>query len=121
MSARDIVDKLVQSRTHDLESHQVVAKVTRSDDMNNVCDIIYVDKGKLRNKDNVPVKVYGTGMDWFPTVGELVVVHLGRHICEIVSRFVSNFGAEILPAMSLEQDIHSDFVGGPIGGTCTGL
>lgn len=118
MSVGKILDKRIQGVTHDMEFRQTVAKVRRSDSMNNVCDIQIVDG---RNIDNVPVKIYGDGMDWFPQVGEWVMVHTGRQMVEIVSRFVGNFGADILPDMALNEDKFSDFVGGPVASTCTGV
>lgn len=113
-----LIDKKIQRISHDMEFRQTVAKVRRSDSMNNVCDIQFVDG---RNVDNVPVKVYGDGMDWFPQVDEWVMVHVGRHMTEIVSRHVGNFGADILPGMALLMDKFSDFSGGPVGSTCTGV
>lgn len=121
MAARRIIDHLVQSRTHDIEIHQVLAKVTRSDDLNNVCDIQYVDEGKLCKRKNIAVRIYGNGMDWFPVENEIVVVQIGRQTCEIISRYVSNFGADMLPSMKLTQDIYSDQVGGPVGSFCFGI
>lgn len=121
MSARNHIDNLVQSRTHDIEVHQVLAKVTRSDDINNVCDIQFIDEGKLCTKKNVSVRIYGNGMDWFPVENEIVVAQVGRQICEIISRYVSNFGADMLPTMKFTQDIHTDQLGGPVGSYCFGI
>ena len=118
MSVNRIMNVEIQKTSHDLEPIQTVAKVLRSDHMNNVCDIQFVDG---RNRDNVPVRVYGDGMDWFPQEDDLVMVYYGRDVIEIISRVVTNFGRDILPDMSFDKDKFSDYVGGPIASSCTGV
>ena len=119
MSVKQKMDISIQKQSHDLESHQTYALVTKSDDMNNVCSIQFVDGGFLRNRDNVPVKIYGNGMDWFPSKGDWVVVAYNRNIYEIVSRGDS-FSQDIRPDMRFGQDRLSEGIGGTPGGTCTG-
>jgi len=119
MSVSHILNKKIQKQTHDLESHMIIARVLQSDPMNNVCTIQFVDDGKLCNKDNVSVRIYGTGMDWFPLEGDWVKVEYSRNICEIVAR-ADNFSTDIRPDTYFGQDRLSEGIGGTPGGSCTG-
>lgn len=104
-----LLNNIVQPIARDNESYTTVAKVLDSDEVNNVCSILYVDKGgRKRNKDNVVVRLYDTGSGYFPKTGEYVEVQLDRDTCVVVARHVGNYNMDVRSKMMLAQDIYSD-------------
>lgn len=94
-----------------------IGKVTASDELNNICSILYIDRaGFKRNKENVAVRLYGNGADWFPAEGDYVVIEDGGDTCVIVARHVENYNMDVRPKLHLARDIHSDSYGGAVGG-----
>jgi hypothetical protein len=94
-----------------------IGKVTKSDEINNMVSVQYVDKnGKSRNKDNVPVRLYGNGGDWFPSVGDLVIIEESNDDMSVIARHVGNYNMDVRSKMLLKQDIYSDSGGGTSGG-----
>ena len=95
------------------------ALVLDSDEKNNVCTIRYVDHtGAYRgNKYNVPVRLYGSGTDYFPKRGDSVLVEESFGTCVVIARDVSNFAKDVLSNMELIHDVYSDN-SGAIGGWC---
>lgn len=94
-----------------------VGKVTKSDEINNLVSVQYVDKhGKTRNKDNVTVRLYGNGGDWFPSEGDMVVIEESDGDMSVVARHVGNYNMDVRSRMKLEQDNFSDSGGGSTGG-----
>jgi len=118
-SARNAMTTESQKTLDTYNLQQTFAVVTKSDSMNNVCSIQFVDGGHIRNRDNVPVKIYGSGMDWFPEKGETVEILYSSTICEITGRF-ANFIRDLKPDTLVEQDRLSDGIGGAPGGVCDG-
>lgn len=113
---QQIKDKIVTPITYENEIMHTVAFVVKSDDKNNCCDIRYIDRqGQIRNKDNVTVRLTGSGMDWFPVKGEFVTIEVTRDICVIIARCISNYNMEVRSKMELKQDIYSDSGGYPPG------
>lgn len=109
---QQIRDKLVSPITYENESLTTVAYVLRSDDKNNCCDIRYIDKqGRITDRDNVVVRLMGTGMDWFPVKGDYVTIELARNTCVIIARSISNYNMDVRSKMELKQDIYSDSLG----------
>lgn len=112
-----LLNHVVQPVARDNETFTTVAKVTASDELNNVCNIRYVDKsGIKRNKDNVAVRLYDTGSGYFPKVGEFVEVQLERDICVIIARHVGNYNSDVRSKMRLRKDVYSDNPGKQPGG-----
>ena len=94
-----------------------IGKVTKSDEINNMVSVQYVDKnGKSRNKDKVPVRLYGNGGDWFPSVGDLVIIEESNDDMSVIARHVGNYNMDVRSKMLLKQDIYSDSGGGTSGG-----
>lgn len=94
-----------------------IGKVTKSDEINNMVSVQYVDKnGKSRNKDNVSVRLYGNGGDWFPSVGDLVIIEESNDDMSVIARHVGNYNMDVRSKMLLKQDIYSDSGGGTSGG-----
>ena len=61
-----IMDRLVQPSSREVTTITTVAKVTASDEINNKCSIVYIDKnGIKRNRDNVVVRLYDNGSGVF--------------------------------------------------------
>ena len=84
-----------------------IGVVTDSDESNN-----YIDKsGCKRNKDNVVVRLYGSGADWFPKVGYAVVVEDSGDTVVIVARHVGNYSMDVRSKRQLRQDVLSDSSG----------
>ena len=83
--------------------------VTESDESNNTVSIKYVDKsGKKRNRDNVVVRLYGNGADWFPAINDAVVVEDTGDTCVVVARHVGNYAMDVRSKRQLRQDVFSD-------------
>ena len=110
-------DRVVGPANHSRGGVTTVAQVDKSDDINNICSIHYIDKdGFKRNKDNVPVRIYGSGGDWFPAVNDFVVVEDNGDTVVITARHVSNFNTDVRSKLKLTKDVHSDQCGGSTGG-----
>jgi len=89
-----------------------IGVVTDSDESNNTCNIFYIDKsGCKRNKDNVVVRLYGSGADWFPKVGDAVVVEDSGDTVVVVARHVGNYSMDVRSKRQLRQDVLSDSSG----------
>lgn len=118
-SILDIIkDRAVEPIAHDLKSVTTVAKVLKADEKNNSCDIQYVDKNSIiRNRNNVGVRLYGNGTDWFPQKDELVIVEDKETTCEIIARHVQNYNMDVRARMKLKMDIYSDSSGADPGGS----
>ena len=83
--------------------------VTASDESNNTVSIRYIDKGgKKRNRDNVVVRLYGNGADWFPAINDTVVVEDTGDTCVVVARHVGNYAMDVRSKRQLRQDVFSD-------------
>ncbi len=90
-----------------------IGVVTDSDESNNTVSIKYIDKGgRKRNRDNVVVRLYGNGADWFPAVNDAVVVEDTGDTCVVVARHVGNYAMDVRSKRQLRQDVFSD------GGGC---
>lgn len=110
-------DRVMNPADHSRGSITTVGQVTKADEINNMCSMKYIDKdGFKRNKDNVTVRLYGNGGDWFPAVDDYVVVEDGGDTCVIVARHVGNYNMDVRSKLRLTQDIHSDSYGGSVGG-----
>ena len=109
---QQIRNKIVTPITYENETITTVAYVIKADDKNNSCDIRYIDKhGRIRNQDNVAVRLSGLGMDWFPVKGDYVTIELSRNSCIIIARYITNYNMEVRSKMELKQDIYSDSMG----------
>lgn len=109
---QQIRNKIVTPITYENEIIITVAYVIKADDKNNSCDIRYIDKhGRIRNQDNVAVRLSGLGMDWFPVKGDYVTIELSRNSCAIIARYITNYNMEVRSKMELKQDIYSDSMG----------
>ena len=92
------------------------AEIVSADEKNNTCSIRYVDiNGKNRNKDNVAIRLYGSGTDYFPKNGDSVRVEEGPGTSVVIARNVSNYAMDVRSKMQLTNDIYSDDTGA-IGG-----
>ncbi|WP_312339235.1 hypothetical protein [Anaerospora hongkongensis] len=112
-----IQDRIVSPADHIRGSITTIGQVMKSDEINNMCSIKYVDKdGNKRNKDNVTVRLYGNGGDWFPAMDDFVVIEDTGSTVAIVARHVDNYNMDVRSKLRLTKDIHSDSFGGAIGG-----
>lgn len=110
-------NSLVNSVARLTDRVTTVGKVLKSDEINNIVSIQYVDKyGKTRNKDNVTVRLYGNGGDWFPSVGDAVIIEESESELSVVARHVGNYNMDVRSRMQLSKDIYSDNGGGSTGG-----
>ena len=96
-----------------------VGVVTKSDELNNTVSLYYVDKdGQKRTRDNVVVRLYGSGTDYFPAVNDSVIVEETRDTCVVIARHISNYAMDVRSKMKLVYDILSDMSPfGTVGGT----
>lgn len=113
---QQLLDKVITPITYENEIMTTIAFVLNSDDKNNCCDIRYIDKqGRIRNRNNVIVRLTGSGMDWFPVKGDYVTIELARETCVIIARSITNYNMDVRSKMELKQDIYSDSMGYPPG------
>ena len=107
-----IQNKIVHPSTYGDVSITTIGKVTESDESNNTCSIQYVDKqGYPRNKKDVVVRLYGNGADWFPAVGDTVVIEDTGDTTVVVARHVGNYAMDVRAKRQLRQDCMSDNTG----------
>jgi hypothetical protein len=110
-------DRVVNPANHSRGSITTIGQVTKSDEINNMCSIKYIDKdGFKRNKDNVAVRLYGNGGDWFPAEDDYVVIEDNGDTVAIVARHVGNYNMDVRSKLRLTKDVHSDSYGGAVGG-----
>lgn len=104
------IQRLSHGAQHINQMVTLSAIVTKSDETNNTCSILYVDSNtrKKRNRDNVTVRLYGSGTDYFPKKGDAVTVQEDGDTCVVIARDVSNYAMDVLSQMKLTQDIYSD-------------
>lgn len=110
MAFKDMLQSnVVNPLTHATESISTVGIVTASDESNNTCSISYIDKdGKSCNKDNVAIRLYGNGADWFPKKGDHVLIQDSGDNCVVVARYVGNYAMDVRSKRQLKQDINSE-------------
>lgn len=102
-------DRVVNPATHINNSITTIGIVTESDESNNTCSVLYTDKtGNKRNRDNVVVRLYGNGADWFPAIGDTVVIEDTGDTVVVVARHVGNYSMDVRSRRQLRQDILSD-------------
>ena len=112
-----IQDRIVNPADHSRGGITTIGQVTKSDEINNMCSIKYIDKdGFKRNKDNVTVRLYGSGGDWFPGIDDYVVVEDNGDTVVVVARHVGNYNMDVRSKLKLTKDIYSDSSGGAVGG-----
>ena len=93
------------------------AKVLEADEVNNLCRIEYLDKdGFSRNKNNVPVRIYGGSLSWFPKQGDLVVVEDANDIVVIVGKFVADYASEVASKQQATKDVYPTMFSNTAGG-----
>lgn len=110
---------IVNTATRHSQVLTTIGYVESSDDANNTCTLFYKDKsGKNKRRENVVVRLYGSGTDWFPTEGDQVVVQDTGDTCTVIARHVGNYNMDVRSKMSLRQDVYSDESGAqPTGGS----
>jgi hypothetical protein len=104
---------------HNRRAFTTVAKVTASDEINNVCSIEFVDKdGYKSNKNNVPVKVLMPGfIGWFPDEDEYVNIEETNGMFIITSKYQQGYGSAIRSKNQLKKDIYTTSFGGTMAGS----
>ena len=119
MSKFRFEQEIANRSDHEREVFTSFAKVTKADEKNNTCSIQFVDKeGRKSNRDNVTVRLYGKGTDWFPEVDDVVEIEQGRDTLVIIARHVDNYEADVRSKQEMVQDIYSDSMGCDPGGFC---
>lgn len=101
------------------EKVTLVAEVTNTHEENNMVDITYLDrKGNKTNKENVVVRLYGSGTDWFPSVKDKVLIEESQNTCVVIARHIGNYNMDVRANMEIKQDVYSDKEGcRPAGGS----
>lgn len=90
--------------------YEKIAVVKRADEINNLCDVEYIDKdGYKSNKVNVPVKIYSPSMeDWFPEEGDIVMIEERGSTVAIIGIPPFAYGTNVKSQNRLESDFLSD-------------
>lgn len=104
------VQRLSHGAQHINQASEIPAIVTKSDETNNTCSIKYIDSitRKKRNRDNVMVRLYGSGTDYFPQKGDTVTVQEDGDTCVVIARDISNYAMDVQSKMKQTQDVFSD-------------
>lgn len=113
---QNIVNPLIKNN---YENSTLVAEVTATHEENNTVDISYINrKGNKTNKENVMVRLYGSGTDWFPSVKDKVLIEESQNICVVIARHIGNYNMDVRSNMEIKQDVYSDKEGcRPAGGS----
>ena len=107
-----IQNRIIAPTTHINNSITTVGIVTGSDESNNTCNVLYTDKnGNSQNRDNVVIRLYGNGADWFPVIGDIVVIEDTGDTVVVVARHVGNYAMDVRSRRQLRQDVLSDETG----------
>ena len=57
-----------------MDTNEVIGMIMKSDEKSNMVDVEYIDSnGSPTLKENVQVRLYGNGGDWFPNKFDLVI------------------------------------------------
>ena len=105
----ELQQNIVNPAAHVNSSITTIGIVTDSDESNNTCSILYIDKsGRKSNKDNVVVRLYGNGADWFPAIGDTVLIEDTGDTTVVVARHVGNYSMDVRSRRQLRQDVMSD-------------
>lgn len=96
-----------------------LARITRADEINNICSVIYIDKdGYKSNKDNIYVKIYTPGLiTWFPSVDEIVTIEEQNGDPVITGPYEGSYNINSRSETILKEDIYSDSFSETAGGT----
>jgi hypothetical protein len=114
-----IQEKIIGPAGQARRDSSLIATVTKTDEKNNVCSILFIDKdGYKSNRDNVSVKIYNSGIiDWFPVVGELVHIKDDGIGVVIESKCEAAYRTNVRPRIELKKDILPTSFGYTMGGT----
>ena len=104
---------------HNRRAFTTVAKVTETDEINNVCSIEFVDKdGYKSNKNNIPVQIFAPGfIGWFPDVNEYVNIQEINGMFIITSKYQQGYGSAIRSKNKNKKDIYTTSFGGTMAGS----
>jgi len=104
------IQRLSHGAQHINQASEIPALVTKADETNNTCSITYIDPNRRerRNRDNVMVRLYGSGTDYFPKKGDIVIVKEDYDTCVVIARDISNYAMDVQSKMKMTQDIYSD-------------
>jgi hypothetical protein len=122
MSVSEFRKKIHETTTpavHNRRAFTTVARVTASDEINNLCSIEFVDKdGYKSNKNNIPVKVFAPGfIGWFPDVNEYVNIEETNGVFIITSKNEQGYGSAIRSKNKTKKDIYTTSFGGTMAGS----
>lgn len=96
------------------ENLSTIAKVTRTDEANNVCSIVFVNKNGHKaeiKKASVDLRNQG----WFPSVGDLVKITVSGKSAMIESKYVEDYTKDVRSTKQMINDVSTDG-----DGTCCG-
>lgn len=112
--------KEIKKHSKLMDTNEVIGMIMKSDEKSNMVDVEYIDSnGSPTLKENVQVRLYGNGGDWFPNKFDLVICQQKDNNLVVVARFFSDFAAEIRSLMKLEFDKLGDIPNTVIGGLIT--
>lgn len=105
---KDLIEPVSQTRNDQI----IVAKVTISDEKNNICSIQFTDKdGQYVSANNVKVRLISDGIiDWFPKKDDLVQVLDTGGQYEIISKYSANYASSDKTSTELKKDIFSNLI-----------
>ena len=115
---QNLLDRLIQPTVRTTDSLTTIGLVKTAYTRNKICTVIYKNKnGIIQKKENVTVRFLDSGLDYFPIVGDYVVLQLEGDICTIISKYTANDSSKESAKQQISQDIYSDSTGANPGGT----
>lgn len=91
---KNTIKDLVTPESNSRSGQKTIAYVLKADEKNNLCTIKYKDvNGVFCVKDNVQVSISNAD-NWFPCVGDPVVVKIEDEMVLIISRIIFNYQAQ---------------------------
>ena len=109
-----IKQNIVLPETKDSELLRSYGRVIFSNEKENVCTVIYTNRDGIPViKNGVPVSI-GSVDNWFPSVGDIVLLDLINEKPLITGRSFNNYASQIRENNKLLFDIFSD-TGKPVG------
>jgi thymidine phosphorylase len=115
--SKKIQQSVVNSVVKPSETNTTYALVTKSDEINNMVSIKYLNKyGNRVERNNVSVRLYSRDSSDFPSENDTVEIQETDNDVIVIARAVGNYGMDVRSKMVLKQDKLHDSLYQNIGG-----
>lgn len=96
------------------ENLSTIAKVTRTDEANNVCTIVFVNRNG-RKTEIKKATVDPRNQGWFPSNGDIVKITVSGRSAVIESKYIEDYNKDVRSTKQMINDVSTDG-----DGTCCG-